>query len=222
VPGDAVAVIIITFINVLGGIYVGMVEHHMASILDCLQVYTKLSIGDGLVSQVPAFILSLAAGLIVTRTSSRKDLGEEMLGQLFAKPKALIVASMFLGLMSVTGLPKVPMLILGTSCGGIAWILTRSEKKVALATAAAAERDKISRKEPEKVEKLLDLDSMELEVGYGLVRLVDTAKGGDLLERISLIRRQIAMDMGIIVPPIRIRDNMQLGANDYAVKIKGQ
>src|SRR5439155_9996719 len=174
VPGDAVAVIIITFINVLGGIYVGMVEHHMASILDCLQVYTKLSIGDGLVSQVPAFILSLAAGLIVTRTSSRKDLGEEMLGQLFAKPKALIVAAMFLGLMSVTGLPKIPMLILGTCCGGIAWMLTRNEKRVALAT-ANAEREKITKKEPEKVEKLLDLDAMELEVGYGLVRLVDTA-----------------------------------------------
>jgi flagellar biosynthesis protein FlhA len=197
-----------------------MVEHKM-EIFDCLQVYTKLTIGDGLVSQVPAFIVSLSAGLIVTRTSSRNDLGEEMLGQLFAKPKALIVAAMFLGLMSVTGLPKLPMLILGTCCGGIAWMLTRTEKRVALAT-ANAEREKVTKKEPEKVEKLLDLDAMELEVGYGLVRLVDTAKGGDLLERISLIRRQIAMDLGIIVPPVRIRDNMQLGANDYAVKIKGQ
>jgi flagellar biosynthesis protein FlhA len=221
VRGDAIAGIIITFINVLGGIYVGMVEHHMQSILDCMQVYTKLTIGDGLVSQVPAFVVSLAAGLIVTRTSSRKDLGEEMLGQLFAKPKALIVASMFLGLMSVTGLPKFPMLVLGSCCGGIAWVLTRSEKKVAIAK-AQVEREKVAKKEPEKVEKLLDLDTMELEVGYGLVRLVDTAKGGDLLERISLIRRQIAMDLGIIVPPIRIRDNMQLGANDYAVKLKGQ
>jgi flagellar biosynthesis protein FlhA len=220
VRGDAIAAIVITFVNVLGGIYVGMVEHKM-EIFDCLQVYTKLTIGDGLVSQVPAFIVSLSAGLIVTRTSSRNDLGEEMLGQLFAKPKALIVAAMFLGLMSVTGLPKLPMLILGTCCGGIAWMLTRTEKRVALAT-ANAEREKVTKKEPEKVEKLLDLDAMELEVGYGLVRLVDTAKGGDLLERISLIRRQIAMDLGIIVPPVRIRDNMQLGANDYAVKIKGQ
>ena len=221
VRGDAIAAIVITFINVLGGIYVGLVEHHMASIMECLQVYTKLTIGDGLVSQVPAFIISLAAGLIVTRTSSRKDLGQEMLGQVFANPKAMMVAAMFLGLMSVTGLPKVPMLILGSCCGGIAWMLTRNEKKVSLAT-AAADREKVTKKEPEKVEKLLDLDSMELEVGYGLVRLVDTAKGGDLLERISLIRRQIAMDLGIIVPPVRIRDNMQLGANDYVVKLKGQ
>src|SRR5262249_15562905 len=91
-----------------------------------------------------------------------------------------------------------------------------------VAAAAAVEREKVTKKEPEKVEKLLDLDAMELEVGYGLVRLVDTSKGGDLLERISLIRRQIAMDLGIIVPPVRIRDNMQLGANDYVIKIKGQ
>src|SRR3954463_1820500 len=149
VRGDAIAAIVITFVNVLGGIYVGMVEHKM-EIFDCMQVYTKLTIGDGLVSQVPAFIVSLAAGLIVTRTSSRKDLGEEMLGQLFAKPKALIVAAMFLGLLSVTGLPKVPMLILGSCCGGIAWMLTRGEKRVALASAAAIERDKITKKEPEK------------------------------------------------------------------------
>ncbi|HEX3356708.1 MAG TPA: flagellar biosynthesis protein FlhA [Tepidisphaeraceae bacterium] len=220
VRGDAIAAIVITFVNILGGIYVGMVEHKM-DILGCLEVYTKLTIGDGLVSQVPAFIISLAAGLIVTRTSSRKDLGEEMLGQVFAKPKALVVAAAFLALMSFAGLPRTPMLILGSCCGGIAYILTRNEKKV-VAAAAAVEREKIAKKEPEKVEKLLDLDAMELEVGYGLVRLVDTSKGGDLLERISLIRRQIAMDLGIIVPPVRIRDNMQLGANDYIIKIKGQ
>src|SRR5262249_56871896 len=105
--------------------------------------------------------------------------------------------------------------------GGLAFDLPRGEKQRG-AKEAAKEREKITTKEPEKVEKLLDLDAMELEVGYGLVRLVDTAKGGDLLERISLIRRQIAMDLGIIVPPVRIRDNMQLGANDYVVKIKGQ
>jgi flagellar biosynthesis protein FlhA len=220
VRGDAIAAIVITFVNILGGIYVGMVEHKM-DILGCLEVYTKLTIGDGLVSQVPAFIISLAAGLIVTRTSSRKDLGEEMLAQVFAKPKALVIAAAFLGLMSFAGLPRAPMLILGACCGGIAFMLTRNDKKV-VAAAAAVEREKVTRKEPEKVEKLLDLDAMELEVGYGLVRLVDTSKGGDLLERISLIRRQIAMDLGIIVPPVRIRDNMQLGANDYVIKIKGQ
>jgi len=220
VRGDAIAGIVITFVNILGGFYVGKFEHNM-EIMESLQVYTKLTIGDGLVTQVPAFIMALGAGLIVTRSSSRKDLGNEMIGQVFSNPKALIVAAAFLALMSVSGLPILPLLIIGLCCGGMAFILTRNEKKAALHL-AANEREKLTSKEPEKVEKLLDVDTMELEVGYGLVKLVDTAKGGDLLDRISLIRRQIAMDLGIIVPPVRIRDNIQLGPNDYAIKIKGQ
>ncbi|MGA2583237.1 MAG: flagellar biosynthesis protein FlhA [Tepidisphaeraceae bacterium] len=220
VRGDAIAGIIITFVNVLGGLYVGMFEHGWP-LMDCLQLYTKLSIGDGLVSQIPAFIVSLGAGLIVTRTSSKSNLGDEVISQLFAKPKSLVIACMFLSVMTFTGLPKIPLLVLGSCCGGLAFTLTRGEQKTKR-VAAAKEKEKSSKKEPEKVEKLLDLDTMELEVGYGLVRLVDAAKGGDLLDRISLIRRQIALDLGIIVPPVRIRDNMQLGANDYVVKLKGQ
>ena len=190
-------------------------------IMDCLQVYTKLTIGDGLVSQIPAFVISLAAGLIVTRNSSKNDLGNEMIGQLFAKPKALVIAALFLGLMSVAGLPKFPVLILGSCCAGLALVITRNDQK-AVKTAAQKKVTEAAKKEPEKVEKLLDVDTMELEVGYGLVKLVDASKGGDLLDRISMIRRQIAIDLGIIVPPVRIRDNMQLGANDYIVKIRGQ
>ncbi|MCC6422430.1 MAG: flagellar biosynthesis protein FlhA [Phycisphaerales bacterium] len=220
VRGDAIAGIVITFVNILGGLYVGMVEHGWP-LLKCLELYTKLTIGDGLVSQVPAFIVSLGAGLIVTRSSSKKDLGDEMLSQILAKPRALIVAAMFLLLMMVTGLPKLPLFVMGACCGGLAFVLSRNEQRATVA-ARAKEVEKAAKKEPEKVEKLLDLDTMELEVGYGLVRLVDQAKGGDLLDRISLIRRQVAMDLGIIVPPIRIRDNMQLSANDYIVKIKGQ
>jgi flagellar biosynthesis protein FlhA len=222
VRGDAIAAVIITFVNILGGLYVGMVENGW-EILPSAALYTKLTIGDGLVSQVPAFIVSLAAGLIVTRTSSKSNLGDEMLGQIFAKPKALIVAAAFLSLLAFTGLPKPPLLILGSCCAGLAFVLTRNATR-ATEAAAVKEQEKVrsAAKEPEKVEKLLDLDTMELEVGYGLVRLVDAAKGGDLLDRISLIRRQIAVELGIIVPPVRIRDNMQLGANDYIVKIKGQ
>ncbi|HET6251442.1 MAG TPA: flagellar biosynthesis protein FlhA [Tepidisphaeraceae bacterium] len=220
VRGDAIAGIIVTVINVLGGIYMGMVEHGW-KLGECMQLYTKLTIGDGLVSQLPAFVTSLGAGLIVTRSSNKKNLGDEMLSQVFAKPKALIVAAGFLMLMMFTGLPRVPLFVIGSCCGGLAYVLSKGEEKTAKA-AASKEREKLAKKEPEKVEKLLDVDTMELEVGYGLVRLVDTAKGGDLLERISLIRRQIAIDIGIIVPPVRIRDNMQLGPNDYAVKIKGQ
>ena len=135
----------------------------------------------------------------------------------------MIVASVFLGLMAFTGLPKIPLLVLGSCCGGLAYTMTRSQNKAAKES-ALKEREKVASqaKEPEKVEKLLEVDTMELEVGYGLVRLVDTAKGGDLLERIVLIRKQVAIELGIIVPPIRIRDNMQVGANDYVVKIKGQ
>jgi flagellar biosynthesis protein FlhA len=220
VRGDAIAGIIITFVNILGGLYVGMVENGW-QLMDCMALYTKLTIGDGLVAQVPAFIVSLAAGLIVTRTSSKTNLGDEMLGQLFAKPRALIIAAFFLMLMAFTGLPKLPLLVLGSCCGGLAFILTRNQQK-ADRVVREQQREAASKKEPEKVEKLLDVDTMELEVGYGLVKLVDASKGGDLLDRISLIRRQIAMELGIIVPPIRIRDNMQLGANDYLVKIRGQ
>jgi flagellar biosynthesis protein FlhA len=220
VRGDAIAAIVITFVNILGGLYVGMFEKGM-DIMQCLQVYTKLTIGDGLVSQIPAFIISLGAGLIVTRTSSKNDLGNEMIAQLFAKPKALVIAALFLGLMSVAGLPKFPVLTIGGCCAGVAFMLNRGEQK-AVAVAAKQKVAEATKKEPEKVEKLLDVDTMELEVGYGLVKLVDASKGGDLLDRINLIRRQIAIDLGIIVPPVRIRDNVQLSANDYIVKIRGQ
>lgn len=222
VRGDAIAAIIITFVNILGGMYVGMFEHGWP-ILETAELYTILTIGDGLVSQVPAFITALAAGLIVTRTSSRKDLGDEMLGQMFSKPAALIVACLFLMLLSVTGLPALPLIVLGSCCGGLALIMTRTAKKQASAELKKqADASQAAAKEPEKVEKLLDVDAMELEVGYGLVRLVDESKGGDLLARISMIRRQLAVELGIIVPPVRIRDNMRIAANDYAVKIRGQ
>ncbi len=220
VRGDAIAAIVITAVNILGGIYVGMVEHGYP-LMETLRLYTKLTIGDGLVSQLPAFIVSLAAGLIVTRNSSKLNLGDEMLGQILAKPKPLIIAAGFLMFMTFTGLPKIPLAIMGSCCGGLAFVLTKNEQ-TAVKAAQVKDREKLAKKDPEKVEKLLDLDTMELEVGYGLVKLVDVTKGGDLLDRIQLIRRQIAVDLGIIVPPIRIRDNMQLAANDYIVKIKGQ
>src|SRR3954463_516011 len=127
VRGDAIAAVVITFVNILGGLYVGMIEHGWG-FFDCAKLYTQLTIGDGLVSQIPAFITSLGAGLIVTRTSSRKDLGDEMLGQVFAKPKALVVASAFLGLMMFTGLPKFPLLVLGGCCGGVAYVLSKNQK----------------------------------------------------------------------------------------------
>ena len=230
VRGDAIAAIIITVVNILGGIFIGMIQHGWP-IVPTLETYTILTIGDGLVSQIPAFIVSLAAGLIVTRTSSRRNLGDEMLAQMFAKPVSLVVAAIFLLTMAAVflmapsdgGMPWQPMLIVGCCCGGLAYVMTRGTKKAEVA-AKQKELDeaKVAAKEPEKPETLLGVDTMELEVGYGLVKIFDESKGGDLLNRISMIRRQIAVELGIIVPPVRIRDNMRLGPNDYIIKIKGQ
>jgi flagellar biosynthesis protein FlhA len=222
VRGDAVAAIVITFINILGGFYVGMVEHGW-DWREVLKLYTKLTIGDGLVSQIPAFIVSLGAGLIVTRSSSKKELGTEVASQIFAKPEALVVACAFLILMSVTGLPAMPLISLGLVCGGLAYFMKqKTQKKVIADEKEASDKANAANKEPEKVEKLLEVDTMSLEIGYGLVKLVDPNRGGDLLERISNVRRRLAVELGIIVPPVRIRDDIALGANDYVIKIRGQ
>ena len=222
VRGDAIAGIIITFINILGGFAIGIFENgwHWKEVLS---LYTKLTIGDGLVSQIPAFIVSLAAGLIVTRSSSKKELGSEVAAQIFAKPEALIIAAAFLILMSVTGLPMVPLLVLGTICGGGAFLLKKgAANKVKAELAAEEAKTAETAREPEKPEGLLAVDAMALEIGYGLVKLVDPKRGGDLLDRISNVRRRLAIELGVIVPPVRIRDDIQLSANDYVVKIRGQ
>jgi len=217
VRGDAIAGIIITLVNILGGLYVGMVEYGW-EIRQCLDTFTKLTIGDGLVTQIPAFIISISAGLIVTRSTARTNLGEELLGQLTGKPIALAIAAGFLGMLALTPLPKLPLALLGGGCGGLAFVLSRAQKQQ-LREAAAKQAKPVPKQEP--IESLLGVDPMELEVGYGLVRLVDKSQGGDLLDRISMIRRQIAVDMGIVLPPIRIRDNMQLESNEYVIKLKG-
>jgi len=221
VRGDAVAGIIIVFVNIIGGVAIGILQYDWP-IVQCLEVFTKLTIGDGLVSQVPALILSLAAGLLVTRSASKEDLGEELISQLAGRANVLVIVAVFLFLMSFTGMPMIPLWLMAGCIGAIAFIMTKNknaqaavaadEQRAAAATAA---------KKPDKIESLLAVDPMELEVGYQLVQLVDTTKGGDLLERISLIRRQIAIEYGVVVPPIRIRDNMSLEAYDYAIKLRG-
>ncbi len=219
VRGDAIAGIIITLVNILGGITVGMLQYNM-DLSRCFAVFTQLTIGDGLVSQIPAFIISVAAGLIVTRSTAKSDLGTELIMQLVSKPRALQVAAGFMLVLSFTGLPRVPLLMMAGSFIGIAYVINRQEKKKVTA-AVAAEKKAASTTKKEKVEDLLPLDRMELEIGYGLIKLVDSRQGGDLLKRISMIRKQIALELGIIVPSIRIRDNVRLGPNEYAVKIKG-
>jgi flagellar biosynthesis protein FlhA len=221
VRGDAVAGILIVFINVIGGVAIGKLQYGWG-LLECAKTFTKLTIGDGIVSQVPALIISLAAGLLVTRSSSKENLGEEFIQQLTGRAVSLAVVAGFLVLMSFTGLPLIPLWVLAICLGSIAWVMTKQEKA---AVAETAKKDKAAAataaKKPEKIEALLPVDPMELEVGYQLVQLVDTTKGGDLLERISLIRRQIAIEFGVVVPPIRIRDNMQLEPNTYVIKLRG-
>jgi flagellar biosynthesis protein FlhA len=222
VRGDAVAGIIITIVNVLGGMFIGMVQNGW-EIAQCLETFTILTIGDGLVTQIPAFVISIAAGLIVTRSGSQTNLGEELIGQLTGRPIALGVVSVFLGLLMLTPLPKPPLFLLAACFGTMAVMFDRAEKREQKKQTDAAKRTAAAKPESAKqepLETLLAVDAMELEVGYGLIRLVDKAQGGDLLDRISLIRRQIATEMGIIVPPIRIRDNMQLGANEYIIKMR--
>lgn len=219
VRGDAIAGIIVTVINVLGGLYVGMVQENF-TLLQSLETFTKLTIGDGLVSQIPAFIVSIAAGILVTRNASQSNLGEDVLTQMTSQPIALFVGGGFLFVLMATPLPKPPLLALGVGCTAIAILLNRSRTRVAQAQASQAQVAQAA-KPPEKIESYLAVDPMSLEVGYGLVKLVDRKQGGDLLDRISSIRRQIAQELGLVVPPIRIRDQLRLEPNQYVVKIKG-
>lgn len=216
VRGDAVAGVIITFVNILGGIYVGIVQMGLP-VNETLRRFTILTIGDGLVSQLPAFIVSVAAAMIVTRSAEKKNLGEELLGQLLSQPVALALTGAFLLTLALTPLPKPPLILLAASSVGVAYLL-KQRGQIAVAQAVAA---KTKSSAPEKVEKHLSPDPMELNVGYGLIRLVDRKQGGDLLERITNLRRQIAQEIGIIVPPIRIRDDIQLEPNQFQVNLKG-
>jgi len=219
VRGDAIAGIIITLINILGGLAVGIFEKGWP-LSDALDVFTRLTIGDGLVSQLPAFVISLAAGLIVTRSSSRQDLGSELTSQLTSQWIALAVTAVFLGIMAFTGLPAAPMLLLAAGVGVVAMMARRGERRTA--KNLATEQAEQAKPEPTTPEQMLRVDILELEVGYGLVRLVDTVQGGGLLERITMIRRQLAAELGFVMPPVRIRDNMQLPPNGYNLKIRGE
>jgi flagellar biosynthesis protein FlhA len=219
VRGDAIAGIIITFVNILGGFYVGIVEHGQ-TLMQSLEIYTKLSIGDGLSSQIPAFVLSIGAGLLVTRGAAQASMGEEVLGQLLSKPIALYLAAGFLGMLMFTSLPRVPLFLMAAGCVSLAWFLKHDQ--AAAATRKLVEERAKEKAAPPKIESQLMVDALELSVGFGLVRLVDRTRGGDMLDRISALRKQIAAELGLVVPPVRIRDNAALEANRYAVLLRGQ
>ncbi|HEY1171673.1 MAG TPA: flagellar biosynthesis protein FlhA [Verrucomicrobiae bacterium] len=235
VRGDAIAAVLITLINVIGGFAIGVIQKGM-SVTESLQRFTLLSIGDGLVSQIPALVISMAAGMLVTRAASRDSLGNELARQLLFYPKALsILTWMLVAFALVPGLPMMPFLVLAVISGFMSRKLKQAgAKKSSEAVAAAAAGATADGKAPanaaapannsagEKLETLLSVDALQIELGYALVSLADTRKGGDLLERVTGVRRNFAQEMGLIVPPIRLRDNLQLGANEYRFLLKGQ
>lgn len=220
VRGDAIAGIIITIINILGGFIIGVFSEGM-SIAEAAKVYTLLTIGDGLVAQIPALIISTASGIVVTRASSDVNLGADITRQLLFQPKSFAIASGVLFFFAIMpGLPTFSFLLFSVLTGAIAFLTIQSQKKDALEV--EKEKEKVA-KAPvaERVETILPLDKMELEVGYELIPLVDAEKDGELLERIKSVRRQFALEFGIIIPPLHIRDNLQLKPSQYAILIKG-
>lgn len=220
VRGDAIAGIIITLVNIIGGFGVGVLQQGM-DIAEAAQIYTLLTIGDGLVSQLPALIVSTAAGMVVTRATSDKNLATEMVGQLLNHPNAFSIASGALFFLAIIpGLPHIPFFILSTVSGAIAYFKIQDNKEVA-ALEHRKKEEETRTPVAEKVESILPLDVMELEVGYELIPLVDSERNGELLDRIKSIRRQFALELGFIVPPLHIRDNLQLKSNEYAIVIKG-
>ena len=222
VRGDAVAGLLITVINILAGLAIGVLQQGM-TIGDAAEVYTILTIGDGLVAQIPALIISTAAGIVVSHVSSERALSASIGSQFAVQPKALLVSSGMLFFFAlIPGLPKVPFFLLSGFIGGVGYYLytkkVKEEARVEEARALEAKRPKAKEGEDE----LPLLDTLGLEVGYRLIPLVDAKEGGELLERIKAIRRQFAEDMGITVPPIHIKDNLQLKPSEYVFQIRGQ
>ena len=236
VRGDAVAAVLITLINIIGGFAIGIMQKGM-SVPDSLQRFTLLSIGDGLVSQIPALITSTAAGILVTRAATKDALGTELSKQLLLFPRAMtILTIMLLVFAIIPGLPMFPFVVLAGITGFLAYAL-RDEKTVATivremqkpepaAAAGAPAAGQAAKPEGagagDKLESLLNVDALQIELGYGLVGLADRNKGGDLLDRVTGVRKTFASEMGVIIPPIRLRDNLQLEPNQYRFLLKGQ
>ena len=222
VKGDAIAAIVIMMINIGGGFVIGMLQRDMDA-AQALQTYTLLTVGEGLVAQIPALLISTATGIIVTRSAAEGNLGGDLVKQLFRNARIfMILTGVLLFLAIMPGLPGIPFLALASLCGFIAWNLHRGqtvEQEVQKVEQKAKAKKEATT--PENIVSLLQVDPMELEIGYSLIPLVDTGQGGDLLDRIVMIRRQCALELGLVVPTIRIRDNIQIKPNAYIIKLKG-
>ena len=215
VRGDAIAGIIIIFVNIIGGLVIGVVQKGM-DINNALSVYTILTIGEGLVAQIPALLTSTAAGIIVTRAASESNLGSDVVSQVFTQPRALVLASfVILSIGMVPGIPLVPFLILSSITYGVSHVMKKAPEEELPAVLEASAESK------EKTELIQPLEILEVEIGYGLIPIVDAEQNGELLDKIRAIRKQIAVELGIVVPPMKLRDNLQLGASEYVVPLKG-
>ncbi len=218
VKGDAIAGIIITLINIIGGLTIGVLQNSM-SFSDAAQNYTLLTVGDGLVTQIPALIISTSAGIVVSRAGAAKRLGSTITSELLMQPRAIAIASgVLFAFALVPGLPGIPFIILSILTGTIAYIVLQAEK--GHVEEESQKSDQVD-KPVESFDSLPPLDILSLEVGYGLIPLVDMQQNGELLDRIKTTRRQIAQDIGIIVPPIHIQDNMQLQSGEYSILLRG-
>lgn len=220
VRGDVIAGLLITFINIIGGLIIGTAQQGM-SLAEAGEMYTLLTIGDGLVSQIPALLISTAAGIIVSRAASEGNLSNELTTQLLGNPKTVVIGSVFVFFIgALPGLPAIPF----WSIAGFLLFLAYKNHKKSEAEELADEMEKsreLTGKTEDRVEDYLLLDTLELEIGYSLIPMVESKDGGDLLERMASLRKQLASELGIIIPSIRIRDNVQLDANHYTIKMRG-
>lgn len=222
VRGDAIAGIIITAINIIVGLGVGVVQHDM-SFADAAQIYTLLTVGDGLVTQIPSIIISVAAGIVVTRTGSDTRLSQQLSAQIFLHPRALFLCSGLLATMGlIPGLPSLSFLALSLLFYFFARVSRNNLERERLATLAKQNSEKEGQKKSDSIESLLHVDTLSLEVGVGLIPFVDSDQDGEVLERIVSARKQFVQDMGIVVPMVMVRDNIQLKPGEYQILLKGQ
>ena len=220
VRGDAIAGILVTIINILGGLIVGMLQHDLA-FSEAVKNYTLLAIGDGLVAQIPSLIISVAAGIVVSRVANNQDIGTQLTKQLFTNPKVLYITALIIGGMGlIPGMPNLAFLLLAAILAGIAYTITSREKKV-VETATKASAETTTESIDATWDDVMPVDALGLEVGFRLVPLVDIRHGGDLIKRIKALRKKFAQDVGFLTPAVHICDNLELKPSAYSIKLNG-
>ena len=223
VKGDAIAGIIIIIVNIMGGLAIGVFQKGVSP-GEALQLYSLLTIGDGLVSQLPALLISTATGIVVTRAAGENNLGSQLFSQLTVQSRPLYIAGAMLAIFGLLpGLPKLPFFAIGAMAAGAGYLVTREKARIREAeyVAPALPQREPEQLGPQQVIQMMSIDPLEIEVGYALIPIVDEQAGGGLLRRITMIRRQLALELGLVLPTVRVRDNLQLPPNAYVVKLRG-